>query len=68
MFKKAKGFIGVLHNDQKGSYFVEMALVLIGVALSVFVAASGLAANGIAPRFNDITTQLQGVTVPDLTP
>ena len=68
MFKKAKGFFEELHNDQKGSYFVEMALVLIGVALSVFVAAGGLATNGIVPKYTAITTQIQAVTVPDLTP
>lgn len=68
MLKKAKGYIGVLHNDQKGSYFVEMALVLIGVALAVFTAANGLATQGIAPRFNEIQSRLGEVTVPDLKP
>lgn len=68
MFKKAKGFLGELHNDQKGSYFVEMALVLIGVALAVFTAANTLATSGIVPKYTEITTKIQAVNVPDLTP
>jgi Flp pilus assembly pilin Flp len=57
-----------LYKDQRGSYFVEMALVLIGVALAVFTAASGLANNGVVPKYTAITTEIQNVTVPDLTP
>lgn len=66
MIKKIKGFAKALHGDEKGSYFVEMALVLIGVALAVFAAASGLATNALVPKYNAITTEIQGVTVPDL--
>jgi len=68
MFQKAKGILNAIHHDQEGSYFVEMALVLIGVGLTVFVAASGLSTNGIVPKYNSISTEIQAVTVPDLTP
>jgi len=68
MFQKTKGIFSAIHNDEKGSYFVEMALVLIGVGLTVFVAASGLSTNGIVPKYNSITTEITNVAVPDLTP
>jgi len=68
VFQKAKGILTSIHNDEKGSYFVEMALVLIGVALTVFVSASGLSTNGIAPKYTSITTEITNVAVPDLTP
>jgi len=68
MLRNAKAILTAIHKDQKGSYFVEMALVLIGVGLTVFVAASGLSTNGIVPKYNDISTQIQAVSVPDLTP
>ena len=64
MFKKAKGFLGELHNDQKGSYFVEMALVLIGVALAVFTAANTLATGGIAPKYTEIKDYILTVHTP----
>ncbi|HBV98025.1 MAG: hypothetical protein JL50_01040 [Peptococcaceae bacterium BICA1-7] len=66
MTKKAKKVMVALHEDQGGSYFVEMALVLIGVAFVVFNAASGLANDGIVPKYNNISTQIQGVAVPSL--
>lgn len=68
MHKKAKGLVAVLNRDQRGSYFVEMALVLIGVAMAVFFSASNLSTNGIAPKYSEITTEIQNVDVPDLTP
>lgn len=68
MFKMAKVFAASIHHDQGGSYFVEMALVLIGVALSVFLAASGLATNGIVPKYEDITNWIDSVDVPEPTP
>lgn len=68
MIKKLKCIVNTLHNDQKGSYFVEMALVLIGVALTVFVAASGLSNNAITPKYNGISTEIQSVPVPNLRP
>lgn len=63
-----KSLMSNLHNNQKGSYFVEMALVLIGVALTVFVAASGLSNNAITPKYNGISTEIQSVPVPNLRP
>ncbi|MCL6478986.1 MAG: hypothetical protein K6T65_11310 [Peptococcaceae bacterium] len=66
MFQKAKGILAELHQNEGGSYFVEMALVLIGVAFVVFNSAAGLATDGIAPKYDDITTRIQGVTVPTL--
>jgi len=68
MIQKLKGILAEIHKDEKGSYFVEMALVLVGVGLTVFVAASGLATNGIVPKYTGISTEIQGVSVPDLTP
>ena len=68
MFKKAKGFLEVLHRSEEGSYMVEMALVLIGVALTVYAAASGLSNDAIVPTYNSIATELESVEVPDLTP
>ncbi|MCL6479781.1 MAG: hypothetical protein K6T65_15505 [Peptococcaceae bacterium] len=66
MIKKVNEFIGALHRNENGSYFVEMALVLIGVALAVFTAANGLANNAIVPKYNSISTEIQDVDVPDL--
>ena len=68
MLQRARGLLCAIHRDQKGSYFVEMALVLVGVGLTVFVAASGLATNGIVPKYTGMSTEIQGVSVPDLTP
>ena len=68
MFKTVKNLTVKLHQDQGGSYFVEMALVLIGVALVVFTSASGLATNGIVPKYTGISTEIQSVSIPDLTP
>ena len=67
MIKKVKEMLVALHEDQGGSYFVEMALVLIGVAFVVFTAASGLANEGIVPQYNDISAEIQDVEV-NLTP
>ncbi|KJS02166.1 MAG: hypothetical protein VR68_03910 [Peptococcaceae bacterium BRH_c4a] len=64
MFQKSKEILTAIHHDQKGSYFVEMALVLIGVGLTVFVAASGLANNGIVPKYTDIKTYISGINTP----
>lgn len=68
MFIKAKRYLANLHNDQSGSYMVEMALVLIGVALTVYGAAAGLSNNAIVPQYNTISTRIQAVNVPSLTP
>ena len=68
MFKKAKRILAGIHGNQSGSYMVEMALVLIGVALTVYTAASGLSNNAIVPKYNSISQEIQNVTVPDLTP
>lgn len=66
MIKKAKEMLAALHEDQGGSYFVEVALVLIGVAFVVFTAAHGLANDGIVPKYDDISTEIQNATVPTL--
>ncbi|MFZ5632141.1 MAG: hypothetical protein ACOY40_04775 [Bacillota bacterium] len=66
MAHRVKEAVMDLHGDRRGSYFIEMALVVIGVALTVFTAASGLANNGIAPKYSAITQEIQSVTVPDL--
>jgi hypothetical protein len=57
-----------LFNEEKGSYMVEMALVLVGVALTVFVAASSLSTDGIVPKYESIKNEVLSVPVPDLTP
>ncbi|MCL6612755.1 MAG: hypothetical protein K6T66_14560 [Peptococcaceae bacterium] len=64
MMKKVKGFAEALHGDEKGSYFVEMALVLIGVALAVFSAASGLTNNALVPKYNSISNYINNVNPP----
>lgn len=66
MFKKVKEMLTALHEDQGGSYFVEVALVLIGVAFVVFSAAAGLANDGIVPKYEDISDEIEGATVPTL--
>lgn len=66
MIKKVGSLVKALHRDEKGSYFMEMALVLIGVALAVFSAANELASNALVPKYNSITTEIQNVTVPNL--
>ncbi|MFZ5648130.1 MAG: hypothetical protein ACOY30_10990 [Bacillota bacterium] len=68
MLKKVKGFVVALHNNERGGYFLEMALTLIGVGLAIYGAASGLSNNGIKPKYDSITTEVSGVSVPDLTP
>ena len=68
MYQKAKKFMAKVHKEENGSYMVEMALVLIGVALTVYAAASGLASDAIVPAYDGITTELGSVDVPDLTP
>jgi Flp pilus assembly pilin Flp len=68
MIKKVKRFIGDLNKDQNGSYMVEAALVMVGVALTVYAAAAGLSNNAIVPKYNGISTQIQSLPVPDLTP
>lgn len=66
MIGKAKALLVTVHKDRRGSYFIEMALVVIGIALAVFTAASGLASQGIAPTYDEITNKLQNATVPDI--
>ncbi len=66
MIKKVRGFAEALHRDEKGSYFVEVALVLIGVALAVFTAANGLASNALVPKYSEITNKISNVSVPNL--
>ncbi len=68
MLKKAKDLLVRIHREESGSYMVEMALVLVGVALTVFLAASTLSTDGIIPKYNDITDEIKDVAVPDLTP
>jgi hypothetical protein len=68
VFKKVRQVLGSLRSGQRGSYFVEMALVLLGVALAVFTSASSLSTEGVVPKYNDITTEIKNVYVPDLTP
>jgi len=68
MFKKSIGVLNVLHGNESGSYFVEMALVLIGVALAVFSAANSLSTGGIVPKYNAITTEINSAAVPDIGP
>lgn len=68
MIKKVKNALVKFHQEKNGSYMVEMALVLVGVALTVFVAASNLSTDGIIPKYEGITTEVSNVTVPDLTP
>ncbi|NTW06149.1 MAG: hypothetical protein HGA27_08555 [Peptococcaceae bacterium] len=65
---KVIGSIAKLINEEKGSYMVEMALVLVGVALTVFVAASSLSTDGIVPKYESIKNEVLSVPVPDLTP
>lgn len=68
VIKKVKNVLLLFHNEEKGSYMVEMALVLVGVALTVFMAASNLSTEGIIPQYEAITDEVKGVAVPDLTP
>ena len=68
MFQKARDFVVSIHKDENGSYMVEMALVLIGVALTVYAAASSLSTDAIVPTYNSIATELESVDVPNLTP
>ena len=66
MFKQVKIFLQYLDRDQQGSYFIEMALVVIGVALTVFAAAQSLASEGIAQTYSNIEGKLKDATVPDI--
>lgn len=68
MFSKAKKVFQQLHREETGSYMVEMALVLIGVALATFMAASNLSSGGIVPKYDAIRTEITNVAIPDLTP
>lgn len=68
MIQNAWEMLKKLNRDSSGSYMVEMALVLIGVALTVYGAASGLANNAIVPQYDTITSKIHGVSVPDLVP
>ncbi len=66
MLKEFKKLLVKIHSEESGSYMVEMALVLVGVALTVFAAASALSTNGIIPKYNDITDEIKDVAVPSL--
>lgn len=68
MIERAKGLLKGLLADQEGSYMVEMALVLIGVALTVYGAASELSDSAIVPKYGEITRRIENVEVPGLTP
>ncbi len=57
-----------LYRDENGNYFVEMALALIVITLAIVSNASSMTTTGISPKYTGITTELQGVSVPDLTP
>ncbi len=66
MIKKIAGLTKVLCRDEKGSYFVEMALMLMGVALVVFLAASELSSDTLVPKYNEISNKINSVQVPNL--
>jgi hypothetical protein len=68
MKKRFWHLISKLTCEENGSYMVEMALVLVGVALTVFVAASSLSTDGIVPKYESIKNEVLSVPVPDLTP
>lgn len=63
-----KNFTEKLYKDERGNYFVEMALALIVITLAIVTTAGSLTSQGITPKYNGINTELQSVSVPDLTP
>ena len=62
------GFFKKLHKNEKGNYFVEIALAMI---IIVFVIASSMATmvrEGSVPKYDEITQEIGEVRVPDISP
>ncbi len=55
-----------LHTNQSGSYFVEMALVLIGVALAYLLRPAALLLTASCPSTTAYTTEISNMPVPNL--
>ena len=60
------GFFKKLHKNEKGNYFVEIALAMIIIVFVIAGSISYMVNEGITPKYRDITTEIRGVGVPKL--
>ncbi|SFH33896.1 Flp pilus assembly protein, pilin Flp [Desulfotomaculum arcticum] len=64
--KAIKKMVEKFHKDEKGQTFIEMAFIIILIIIAMYPAVKSLQTEGIQPKYDDITDQLESVTVPDL--
>ena len=60
------GFFKKLHKNEKGNYFVEIALAMIIIVFVIASSMSDMVDRGIAPKYKGITDKIEDVRVPDL--
>lgn len=60
------GFFKKLHKNEKGNYFVEIALAMIIIVLVIAGNISTMVQQGIVPKYQGITSEIGDVPVPML--
>lgn len=66
MIKEVKKLVKKIHKDEKGQTFIEMAFVILLVILALYPSIKSFATDGIQPKYDQMKTQLQAVSVPSL--
>ena len=62
------GFFKKLHKNEKGNYFVEIALAMIIIVFVIAGSISDMVNRGIKPKYTEITNKIERVEVPVVDP
>ena len=62
------GFFKKLHKNEKGNYFVEIALAMIIIVFVIASSMSAMVQQGIVPKYKEITEEIERINVPDINP
>ena len=62
------GFFKKLHKNEKGNYFVEIALAMIIIVLVIASSMSAMVQEGIVPKYDEITDEIRKIEVPGISP
>ena len=60
------GFFKKLHKNEKGNYFVEIALAMIIVVFVIAGSMSKMVQDGIVDKYDKITAEIIKVQVPGI--
>jgi len=58
-----KKLIREIHSNESGQGFIEYGLIIVLIVLALVASTRSLATDGIAPKYGEITTELQNVQV-----